>query len=150
MKKIFTIMITMIMLLVVSAAVRASDPVCVNLYNGTSVPAGSHADVIIRLSSGVATSSAIKYSLTETDGRFSFQPFVSAGTFDFKVYFSNVTTVPENDQWGLPITLDADVSSSSDGKCYPIDPNGPHSYMKIEATNTSGSTGNLNGSLCGD
>ncbi len=142
------IFLTALALVIFTGVCRAGNVACYTVWKSQSVAPGGYVESGVIALSPVVPSNVQYVWKTNTDGFFSFQPAVSSGTFTFTVYFSNFSD-PEG-HWDSGTTIATGVTSS-DTDPVNIDPNGPHLWMKIRATETGGSgSPSLSASLCTD
>ena len=145
MKKFLITLITSILL--IYSISFAGDVNCYNIFTNQSVTAGSYIESTNILLSDRDYNYSGDYIKVPTDGLFSIQPYITEGTFDITVYFSNFRDASVWDSG----TLIASGLTSSDVDRIAIDPNGVALWMKFKVTETSG-TGNpsISISLCAD
>ena len=142
---IFTILI----LLLWTALAFAGDNVeCKVIWDDQPVTAGGYIETFpIGLSAAARHPSVVPLWRVRSGGILSLQPNVTEGTFTFTVYFSNY---PDASVWDSGTDIATGITSGDTDRI-PIDPDGVALWMKIRATETSG-TGNpsLSAVLCSD
>ena len=144
MKKIFFILT--ILLIFISSISFAGDVRCYNIFSGQSVSPGGYVEStnILLSERSYGGSGFLK---VPSDGILSIQPHVTSGTFTFTVYFSNFR---DASVWDSGTTIATGITSSDTDRIS-IDPDGVALWMKIRATETSGTgSPSLSVVLCSD
>ena len=143
---ILTIMVSLWLLVVTAFAGQSVQ--CKLIWDEQSVTAGSYVETdAIALSPYAHNASVTTLWRVRSGGILSLQPNVTEGTFTFTVYFSNY---PDASVWDSGTVIATGITSGDTDRIA-IDPDGVALWMKIRATETSG-TGNpsLSAVLCSD
>lgn len=129
--------------------VFAEQPVqCKMVWRNQSVEAGSYVETqAIALSPYAYNSKVSTLWRVRSGGILSLQPEVTEGTFTFTVYFSNF---PDASVWDSGTDIATGIAPSDTDRIT-IDPDGVALWMKIRATETSGTgSPSLSAVLCSD
>jgi len=148
-RHIITVLVTIVMLVIFAALSFAGDGVeCKVIWDDQPVTAGSYVETFpIGLSASARNASVVPLWRVRSGGILSLQPNVTEGTFTFTVYFSNF---PDASVWDSGTDIATGITSSDTDRIS-IDPDGVALWMKIRATETSGTgSPSLSAVLCSD